>query len=418
MTRAASPSCRRASIRRSWASARSSVSRTTSGSTHGSPWYSAYAGPRHSRSASVSVRIASAGARPAAESTARSKHQASTASGSKTERVAGRLADDHSVASTGPGLGLEASAEVADVGLDRTRGVGGWVVTPDAVGEAFGADGLVAQDDQPREDGTLTSAAQVDDRTVAARRKLAEDAKPHSRVAVHSAPSPSLENSGDRHAPSGPEKESGGIVESENTINESARTESTCRRGRACRRIQASQLTRLLRPSRVFDAGVDRSSKPARGSRTRQVPCGETEFDTDASWCWCVIASAIVGALIAAAFSWRSCSRSTARPFLVVLRDPHAAGATRDMWQRPGIWGYCWHSVGPVPADADEHGHIGDRRRRARETDGREQPPALGPAGARRTPSCGGGLGAQCSARVPQVAALVVDEDGHQLPHS
>ena len=108
--------------------------------------------------------------------------------GRQPEDVPGCLAGDDTVALAGHGLGLEASSQVTDVRLEGAGWVGGWVVTPDTVGETFGRDDLVTQDHQGREDGALTSPAEVYDRAVACGRELAEHPESHRRLAVHPAP--------------------------------------------------------------------------------------------------------------------------------------------------------------------------------------------------------------------------------------
>ena len=118
------------------------------------------------------------------------------------------------------------------------------------------------------------------------------------------------------------------------------------------------------------------------------------------SLCECVIASAIVGAFTAAEVSCRSCSLSTARALRVAFAT-HIRPALSDMWQRPGIWGYCWQSVGPVRVD-DTGGELAAGREPERPTAAKRRR-ASAPQDAQAT-AAGGGLGAQCSARVPQEA--------------
>src|SRR5688500_5196768 len=90
----------------------------------------------------------------------------------------------------GLGIGLEAAAQVADLGLDRGGAVDGRAVSPDAVDESLGRDNLVAQDQERREDGALTSPTEVDDRALSRGRQLAE----HPRRSLGS-PSTSLPRS-------------------------------------------------------------------------------------------------------------------------------------------------------------------------------------------------------------------------------
>ena len=108
--------------------------------------------------------------------------------GREPQDVPGGLAGDDTVSLAGHGLGLEPSSQVTDVCLKGAGGVGGWAVAPDAAGETFGRDDLVAHDDQGREDRALTSPAKVQNRTAEGRRELAEHPQPHRRLVVHHAP--------------------------------------------------------------------------------------------------------------------------------------------------------------------------------------------------------------------------------------
>ncbi|HCB03870.1 MAG TPA: hypothetical protein DEQ43_06425 [Nocardioides bacterium] len=110
--------------------------------------------------------------------------------------------------------------------------------------------------------------------------------------------------------------------------------------------------------------------------------------------------SASFGGEIAAAFSWRSCSRSMAREFRVALAT-HIRCADSDMWHRPGICGYCWHIVGPLPAEPEDVGTASTGARvperptaaNSRRLSAPQEPQDTAP---------GGGLDVQCSVRVPQ----------------
>ena len=63
---------------------------------------------------------------------------------------------------------------MADVRLDRPRGVGRPGLAPDAVGEPVGRDDLAAHDDQGRQHGALTPPAEIDDQPVPGGCQLAE----------------------------------------------------------------------------------------------------------------------------------------------------------------------------------------------------------------------------------------------------
>ena len=144
--------------------------------------------------------------------------------GPEPKDVPGCLAGDDTVALAGHGLGLEASSQVTHVRLEGAGWVGGWVVTPHTVGETFGRDDLVTQDHQGREDGALTSPAEVYDRAVACGRELAEHPESHRRLAVHPAPHSASSNrrpsprTGEVRPrpkpPSGPAQESRGTLDS------------------------------------------------------------------------------------------------------------------------------------------------------------------------------------------------------------
>lgn len=107
----------------------------------------------------------------------------------------------------------------------------------------------------------------------------------------------------------------------------------------------------------------------------------------------------MVGGRRAACFSWRSLSWSAARPSLRYFAT-HILPALSDMWHRPGTWGYCAQMLrrgppargagvaGEAPATPDNP--MGAQVRWLSAL----QPP-------QRTLG-GGGLGAQCSSRLPQ----------------
>ena len=97
--------------------------------------------------------------------------------GREPERVAGAGARDDPVPVPGHGFGLQAAAQVADVGLDRRRAVGRRMVSPDAVDEPLGRNDLAAHHHQRRKHGALAPPAEIDDGTVPRGRQLAEHAQ-------------------------------------------------------------------------------------------------------------------------------------------------------------------------------------------------------------------------------------------------
>ena len=105
--------------------------------------------------------------------------------GLEAQDVPGPFAGEDTVAPAGHGLGLEAPSQVAHVRLEGAGGVRGWVVAPDVARETVVGDDLVAGDDQRRQDGTLTSPAEVDDRAVARAPQLAEHSESHCPEVRH-----------------------------------------------------------------------------------------------------------------------------------------------------------------------------------------------------------------------------------------
>ena len=113
----------------------------------------------------------------------------------EAEHVAGTGARDHAVPLPGSHVGLEATAQVADVGLDGAGAVGGRQVAPDPVGEACGGHDLVPADHERSQHRALAPAAEVDSPTVPRRRQLPEHLQAEPGVLHPSPHSCSVENS-------------------------------------------------------------------------------------------------------------------------------------------------------------------------------------------------------------------------------
>ena len=90
----------------------------------------------------------------------------------------GSLADDHGRPVPRGGVRLQPPAEVGDVGLQGTDRVARWVLAPDGVDQPLGRHDLTPCQEQDRQDGALTTPAQLERGAVVRRSQLAEQVDP------------------------------------------------------------------------------------------------------------------------------------------------------------------------------------------------------------------------------------------------